>query len=86
MSTLFEIYLLTNYCFLCTFLIARLVSKLLLTSYCFKTLLYCKFTHHDFYRGVYNGFDHQERNFVFAKMDFQVIKLKFYACSMKQAF
>jgi len=33
-----------------------------------------------------NGFDDQERTLTFAKMDFQILKLKFHACSMKQAF
>jgi len=31
-----------------------------------------------------NGFDDQERNLMFVKMNFQVLKLIFYACSMKQ--
>jgi len=33
-----------------------------------------------------NGFDDQERNLMFAKTDFQVLKLKFHACNFKQAF
>jgi len=33
-----------------------------------------------------NGFDHQERNLTFLKTDFQALKLKFYACSMKRFF
>jgi len=33
-----------------------------------------------------NGFDDQERNLCFAKTDFQVIKHKFLACNLKQAF
>jgi len=33
-----------------------------------------------------NGFDDQERNLMFVKMDFQVLKLKFLAYNMKQAF
>jgi len=33
-----------------------------------------------------SGFDKQERNLTFVKTDFQVLKLKFLACSMKQAF
>jgi len=32
------------------------------------------------------GFDDQERNLMFVKTDFQVLKLKFHACSMKQTF
>jgi len=32
------------------------------------------------------GFDDQERNLTFVKTDFQVLKLKFLACSMNQAF
>jgi len=28
-----------------------------------------------------NGFDDQERNLAFVKTDFQVLKLKFYACN-----
>jgi len=38
---------------------------------------YAAFTH--------NGFDDQERNLTFVKTAFQVLKLKFLACSMKQA-
>jgi len=33
-----------------------------------------------------SGFDDQERNLMFVKTAFQVLKLKFLACSMKQAF
>jgi len=33
-----------------------------------------------------NGFDDQERNLTFVKIDFQVLKLKFHACNFKQAF
>jgi len=33
-----------------------------------------------------HGFDDQERNLTFAKTNFQILKLKFHACSMKQAF
>jgi len=33
-----------------------------------------------------NDFDDQERNLTFMKTDFQVLKLKFYACNFKQAF
>jgi len=33
-----------------------------------------------------NGFDDQERKLTFVKTDFQVLKLKFHACSFKQAF
>jgi len=33
-----------------------------------------------------NGFDNQERNLTFVKTDFQVSKLKFYACNFKLAF
>jgi len=33
-----------------------------------------------------NGFDDQERNLMFVKTDFQVLKLKFHACNFKQAF
>jgi len=33
-----------------------------------------------------NGFDDQERNLMSVKMDFHVLKLKFLACSTKQAF
>jgi len=33
-----------------------------------------------------NGFDNQERNLIFGKTDFQVLKLKFYVCNFKQAF
>jgi len=33
-----------------------------------------------------NGFDNQERNLTFVKTAFQVLKLEFLACSMKQAF
>jgi len=33
-----------------------------------------------------NGFDDQERNLTFIKMDFQVLKFKFNACNFKQAF
>jgi len=32
------------------------------------------------------GFDDQERNLTFVKTDFQVLKLKFHACSKKLAF
>jgi len=32
------------------------------------------------------GFDNQERNLAFVKMDFQLLKLKFHACNFKQAF
>jgi len=39
---------------------------------------YAAFTH--------NGFDDQERNLPFMKTDFQVLKLKFHACNIKQAF
>jgi len=35
---------------------------------------------------TFSGFDYQERNLTFVKTAFQVLKLKFYACSMKQAF
>jgi len=35
---------------------------------------------------TFNGFDNQERNLTFVKMTFQVLKFKFHACSMKQAF
>jgi len=34
---------------------------------------------------TFSGFDNQERNLMFAKTAFQVLKLKFFACSMKQA-
>jgi len=33
-----------------------------------------------------NGFDDQERSLTFVKTDFQILKLKFHACSMKQVF
>jgi len=33
-----------------------------------------------------NHFDDQERNLTFVKSDFQVFKLKFHACNIKQAF
>jgi len=33
-----------------------------------------------------NDFDNQERNLTFVKTVFQVLKLKFLACSIKQAF
>jgi len=33
-----------------------------------------------------NGFDDQERNLTFVKTAFQVLKLQFLPCSMKQAF
>jgi len=33
-----------------------------------------------------SGFDDEERNLTFVKTAFQIIKLKFLACSMKQAF
>jgi len=33
-----------------------------------------------------SGFDDQERNLTFVKTDFQVLKLQFLACSMKQTF
>jgi len=33
-----------------------------------------------------NGVDDQERNLSFVKTDFKVLKLKFHACIMKQAF
>jgi len=33
-----------------------------------------------------NGFDDQEQNLTFVKTDFQVLKFKFHACVMKQAF
>jgi len=33
-----------------------------------------------------SGFDYQERNLTFVKTAFQVLKFKFFACSMKQAF
>jgi len=42
------------------------------------SLLYAAFT--------LSGFDDQERNLTFVKTAFQVLKLKFLACSMKQAF
>jgi len=32
-----------------------------------------------------NGFDDQEPNLTFVKMDFQVLKLKLHACNFKQA-
>jgi len=32
------------------------------------------------------GFDDQERNLMFVKMDFQVLKLKFHACNFKKTF
>jgi len=32
------------------------------------------------------GFDDQERNLTFVKMNFQVLKLKFHACSFTHAF
>jgi len=35
---------------------------------------------------TFNGFDDEERNFTIAKTDFQVSKLKFHACKLKQAF
>jgi len=31
------------------------------------------------------GFDNEEQNLTFVKMDFQVLKLKFHACNFKQA-
>jgi len=33
-----------------------------------------------------NGFNDQERNLTFVKMDFRVLKHKFHACNFKQAF
>jgi len=33
-----------------------------------------------------SGFDDQERNLTFVKTAFQVLKLKFLVCTMKQAF
>jgi len=33
-----------------------------------------------------SGLDNQEQNLMFVKTAFQVLKLKFFACSMKQAF
>jgi len=33
-----------------------------------------------------SSFDDQERNLTFVKTAFQVLKLKFFVCSMKQAF
>jgi len=33
-----------------------------------------------------NGFDNQERNLMFMKTNFQVLKLKFYSCNFKHAF
>jgi len=33
-----------------------------------------------------SGFDNQERNLTFVKTAFQVLKLKFLTCSMKQDF
>jgi len=33
-----------------------------------------------------NGFDDQKRKLPFVNTDFQVLKLKFYACNFKQAF
>jgi len=33
---------------------------------------------------VLNGFEDQERNLTFVKTDFQVSKLKFYACNFQQ--
>jgi len=33
-----------------------------------------------------SGFDNQERNLTFVKTAFQALKLKFLACSKKQAF
>jgi len=33
-----------------------------------------------------NGFDNQEQHLMFVKTDFQVSKLKFYSCNIKQAF
>jgi len=32
---------------------------------------------------TFDGFNDQERNLMFAKTDFQVLKLKFHPCSMK---
>jgi len=31
-----------------------------------------------------NGFDNQERNLMFVKTDFQLLKLKFHACSFEE--
>jgi len=33
-----------------------------------------------------NSFDDQERNVMYMKTDFQVLKLKFHACNFKQTF
>jgi len=33
-----------------------------------------------------SGYDNQERNLTFVKTVFQVLKLKIFACSLKQAF
>jgi len=35
---------------------------------------------------THNCFDDQEQNLTFAKMHFQVLKLKYYSCNFKQAF
>jgi len=35
---------------------------------------------------THNGFDDQERNVMFVKTDFQVLKLKFHVCNFKQDF
>jgi len=32
---------------------------------------------------TFNGFDNQERNLMFVKTDFQVLKLNFHACNFK---
>jgi len=48
----------------------------------FVAICYC-FTNTAF---TLSGFDDQERNPMFVKTAFQVKKLKFLACSMKQAF
>jgi len=35
---------------------------------------------------THNSFDDQERNLTFVKTDFEVLKLKFHACSFNQTF
>jgi len=35
---------------------------------------------------ILSGFDNQEQNLMFVKTAFQILKLKFFACGMKQAF
>jgi len=54
------------------------IFKILYSNILLYFLSYAAFT--------LSGFDDQERNLTFVKTDFQVLKLEFFGCSMKQAF